>query len=355
MLEQRYRRLLRILPAGYRDAWQEEMVTTFLASMRTDDPEQAEYLADFGRPSWGEMASVVALAIRLRLPGWRLKLGGPGAPPRSVLCGDAIRLVALSALLVIAVGAPTTLTTLLWLIGRSSWVPWLLPGSTIDNPALLTPWYRFASNASLLWLLAYLAVLVGQRRIAQLLAVLAALLVDITLLANPGAPVSVSRLAYAAANLLPVLALAAFRRDTPRPRYRPWLLALFIGIGLQAGLLALTAPHDLHTFALLDWPATCCLALVCAAVVHLAAAGSGRHAAPPWSLALAVLAAATLGLRTLTLAGSVMEAPAAQHRILLTLGIVEVCATLAVAVPLVVLASRALRRLPSTTPAGDPA
>lgn len=31
-LEHRYRRLLRLLPAGYRQAWEEDMVTTFLHS-----------------------------------------------------------------------------------------------------------------------------------------------------------------------------------------------------------------------------------------------------------------------------------------------------------------------------------
>ena len=32
-LEQRYRRVLRLLPAPYRLAWEEEMVATFLATM----------------------------------------------------------------------------------------------------------------------------------------------------------------------------------------------------------------------------------------------------------------------------------------------------------------------------------
>jgi len=57
--------MLRILPADYRAAWQEDMVNSFLDSMHTDDPEQAEYLADYGRPSWSEASSVIALAVRL--------------------------------------------------------------------------------------------------------------------------------------------------------------------------------------------------------------------------------------------------------------------------------------------------
>ena len=43
------------------------MVATFLESMASDDAEAAEYLADYGRPSWSEVASVAALAVRLRL------------------------------------------------------------------------------------------------------------------------------------------------------------------------------------------------------------------------------------------------------------------------------------------------
>ena len=59
VLEDRYRRVLRALPAAYRARWEEEMVATFLASMATDDPDEAEYLGDYGRPSWSEVASVM--------------------------------------------------------------------------------------------------------------------------------------------------------------------------------------------------------------------------------------------------------------------------------------------------------
>jgi hypothetical protein len=43
------------------------MVTAFLASVHTDNREDADYLADYGRPGWAEVASVAVLALRLRL------------------------------------------------------------------------------------------------------------------------------------------------------------------------------------------------------------------------------------------------------------------------------------------------
>ena len=76
MIEQRYRSLLRLLPASYRLAWEEDMVATFLASVHSDDPEEAELVAELGRPGLAEVASVLALAVRLRIPGLRLELGG---------------------------------------------------------------------------------------------------------------------------------------------------------------------------------------------------------------------------------------------------------------------------------------
>lgn len=75
-LEQRYRRVLRLLPGYYRDKWEEDMVAAFLDSWMTGDPEEDEAILKFCRPTWPEIASVAALAARLYL-------GGRGAPRRS--------------------------------------------------------------------------------------------------------------------------------------------------------------------------------------------------------------------------------------------------------------------------------
>lgn len=80
-LEQRYRLVLRVLlPAAYRNAWEEDMVATFLDSVDSDDAEATEYAVDCRRPSSSEVASVASLAVRLRL-------GAAGAPPRYVAWG----------------------------------------------------------------------------------------------------------------------------------------------------------------------------------------------------------------------------------------------------------------------------
>jgi hypothetical protein len=114
-LEQRYRLVLRtLLPASYRRVWEEDMVATFLESMATENAEAAEYLADFGRPSWSEVASVAALAVRLRL-------GAADAPRRSGAWGEAVRLVALMGLLVHA-AATIEAGSMLWLGGRVDWL-----------------------------------------------------------------------------------------------------------------------------------------------------------------------------------------------------------------------------------------
>jgi hypothetical protein len=108
VLEDRYRSVLRMLPASYRAVWEEEMVATFLETLATDDVEEAEYRADFGRPGLAEVASVAALATRLRF-------GGADAAPRSFAWGEAVRRVALVGLLAYAAYATVLSVQRLWL------------------------------------------------------------------------------------------------------------------------------------------------------------------------------------------------------------------------------------------------
>ncbi|MGK5741455.1 hypothetical protein [Micromonospora sp. URMC 103] len=81
-LEERYRFILRLLPAAYRQEWEDDMVAAFLRSMDTGDPETTAYAADYGRPSLSEVASIVSLAVRLRLGGLtRHPARTPGGKP----------------------------------------------------------------------------------------------------------------------------------------------------------------------------------------------------------------------------------------------------------------------------------
>ncbi|MBE1582663.1 hypothetical protein ACFPOI_60465 [Nonomuraea angiospora] len=69
LLEQRYRSVLRLLPASYRAEREEEMVDAFM-EMYGDAPDEIN-----PRPPWSEIASVLALSVRIRL-------GAAGSAPR---------------------------------------------------------------------------------------------------------------------------------------------------------------------------------------------------------------------------------------------------------------------------------
>ena len=75
-LEQRYRRVLRLLPGYYRDTWEEDMVAGLPGQLADRRPGRRRVTMEFDRPSWPEVASVAGLAARLYL-------GGGGAPLRS--------------------------------------------------------------------------------------------------------------------------------------------------------------------------------------------------------------------------------------------------------------------------------
>src|SRR5215469_1271313 len=120
-LERRYRRVLRILPGYYRQRWEEDMVTAFLESSLTGDREEDEFVTEYGRPAWPEVASVAGLAARLYL-------GGAGAPRRYFAWGQAVRGAVLAVLLAHAAQGLTGLALLAWRRHPASWLP-ALPAS----------------------------------------------------------------------------------------------------------------------------------------------------------------------------------------------------------------------------------
>lgn len=336
VLEDRYRRVLRVLPAAYRAEWEEEMVATFLASMATDDPDEAEYLDDYGRPSWSEVGSVLALALRLRL-------GGAGAPPRSVAWGQAVRLVTLMWLLSQAVLGVADKEFGLWLTGKLSW----LPSPPPEWGVVTDVWHRVQGLTALIWVLVFVGLLLGHRRVALVLAAVATVPILVATgnavvdLVDGAHPPLLSLLAILLLNVFAMVGMTAFHPGTPPPAPRPWYTALVVG--------ALVVPW-LMAVPVLDWPSLWAIAVVLLGVAHLTGPAFGwRDRSPAWSHALALAAGATFTLRVVTLleylwGRSTTWPPAG----LVVLAVAEAVALAAVAVPLTVLTSRALRATPAT-------
>ncbi len=359
VLEDRYRSLLRLLPASYRATWEEDMVTTFLDTMAVDDPEDVELLADFGRPTWSEAASVVALAVRLRR-------GGADASPRSFAWGQAVRRVALIGLLILVVTlAPVGVAGALWVGGM---IPWLPPADEVMAGSLT--WHIVWGLVGLVGVAAYVALLFGRRRAGRLLAVLAFVpfVVDAIvstadlLLTEPGPPgalVAVVHLFEGLGSFLVpavlLLAVAAFHRDAPPLPRRPWLVALAVVIAVSSilHLVFLTQlPPDAPDlwWLLFDPAGLWSVALVTAAIVHLAGRELGRASrSPVWPLALALLAPVVLAARVLSVLHLAFPDPFGGRSVLVA-AIVEAVAVVAVGVGAGVLARQALRRLSPASP-----
>lgn len=139
-LELRYRRLTRVLPAHYRQAWEDDMVSTFLEATTTHS-EDPDYELDYGRPDARETASILALALRLRLSS--------EGPPRYALAGEVVRRLALAGTVFQA--SLALITGIL----RLTWPPPLVRDAPTTTLIL-----------ELLWLPALAALLTGRRNTA---------------------------------------------------------------------------------------------------------------------------------------------------------------------------------------------
>ncbi|MES4890051.1 hypothetical protein [Streptomyces sp. NPDC096012] len=165
LLEARYRAVLRLLPAYYRREREEEMVETYLWDV---DPS----VQDQSRPTFGEVASIVALAVRSRL-------GGPGAPRRYALLGSGLRQFALFAVLLQAASA---------VVDRALELTWAATRGATGRHYFLTGFTGFTGQGTavavsavvtwvlpLLWTVAYFALAHDHRRLARRAALGAAL------------------------------------------------------------------------------------------------------------------------------------------------------------------------------------
>ncbi|QNP74572.1 hypothetical protein IAG44_37375 [Streptomyces roseirectus] len=285
LLEARYRTALRLLPAYYRREREEEMVETYLWGVDRDTQDQS-------RPTAGEVASIVALAVRTRL-------GAAGAPRRYALLGASARRFALFAVLLQAASAVVDrVLELTWgtTHGPAQWDLFLTrfnghgPGNSV--PVAVLEW-----TLPLLWTVAYAALLRDRRGLAGTAAALAAL-PELWVFAAPFVTDAYPPdLAYATANgllaWLTVLALcAAYHRDAPPaalPAGTPGLVYLAACVVMGASQVALPPLSD-SVWA----PATAVLLAGLAWLLR-------RPRTPDTAFALAALGALVLALRVTTL------------------------------------------------------
>jgi hypothetical protein len=286
-LEQRYRRVLRLLPAYYRDTWEEDMVAAFLDSRLTGDPAEDEAVLEFCKPTWAEAASVAGLAVRLYL-------GGASAPRRYFAWGQAARRAVLAVTLVQAVRGLDVLVRTDWSRHVFGWLPAPPAGIAPGMPGGILPpaaWYLVAYA----WIASFVALVLGRHRTAQVIAALAIVPNLVWLLQGQftGAfrgPSLGPWAFWVLLNLAPVLAMTAFHRDAPPAARWPWLLALPAAYLLVAApMLALQATGN--SAWLPDFSGLYCLLVALACLAHAPRAWSRRAAGSGvWSLALTLLA-----------------------------------------------------------------
>ena len=258
--------------------------------------------------------------------------------------------MALVALLLNAVFGVPDLAVALWVSGA---VP-ALPSPRPELVSEVSPGEWVLLLAGLVWLAAYLALVCGYRRVAASLALVG--LTQHALLYLGGQLVHhapIEGVAAAAVNVVVLavlqLGLAAFHRDTPPPRRRPWLTALGVGLVLSPVLPVLMFRTPPDALMLVDPDAVSCLLAVVAGTVCLIRRAVRPGRGPAWPLALAVLAAAALTLRLTSLWAFAQPVPdAAWLGSTTAVGLVQAAAALAAGTALGIIGARDLRRLPPT-------
>ena len=298
-LEQRYRRVLRLLPGYYRSAWEQDMVAAFLDSSLTGDPDEDEWILEFSKPPWREVISVAGLAVRLYL-------GGSAAPRRYFAWGQAVRRAVLALTMLQAVRGLDVLLLTAWSRHVFSWLPVPPARLAAGTPAGVLPpmvWWLVAYA----WGVSFVALALGRYyRTAQVIAALA-IVPDLVWLLQGGftrafhGPPLGPWAFWVLLNLVPVLAMTAFRRDPPPAARWPWLVAL-----AAAYLLVAVPLTVLQTSGKSAWvPDTAGLycVLACLACLAHAPRAWSRQAADSdvWSLTLTLLAAQAGAYRVLSL------------------------------------------------------
>ena len=296
-LEQRYRRVLRLLPGYYRDRWEEDMAAAFLDSWLTGDPEEDEAILEFCKPTWAEAASVAGLAVRLHL-------GGAGAPRRYFAWGQAVRLAVLAVAVLHAAGALDVFVRLVWTHRLFGWLP--VPPANIPTAPSGGIWATTLYAVQYAWIVIFLMLILGHYRTARVIAVLA-VVPDLVALVQ-GQFAGSLQMPYGhwafwvLLDLAPVLAMAAFYRDAPLFARRPWLLAVpAYYLVVYVPVLAVQATGN--SAWLPDFSGLCCLLVSLACLAHAPRARSRRGAGSGVSsLTLMLLAAVAGAVRIVSLA-----------------------------------------------------
>jgi hypothetical protein len=300
-LEQRYRRVLRLLPGYYRERWEEDMVAAFLDSWLTGDQDDDGAILEFCKPTWPEVASVAGLAARLYL-------GGAATPRRYFAWGQAVRRAVLAVMLVHAVLGLEVLVRMAW-SRRLFGLPAPPASLVVFSPGGVWPTVYHVVNVA--WIVVFVTLALGHYRTARVLAPLAIVPGLVALLQAQLTGIMPAPFGpwawWVLFNLVPVAAMAAFHRDAPPAARLPWLLALPAGYLLVFGpLLALEATGN--SAWLPDFPGLCCLLAALACLAHIPRAWSRQAAGSGvWSLTLTLLAAVAAAYRIITIAGYVHD------------------------------------------------
>jgi hypothetical protein len=296
-LEQRYRRVLRLLPGYYREQWEEDMVAAFLDSWLTGDLEVDAAVLRFCRPGLGEAASVAGLAARLYL-------GGATAPRRYFAWGQAVRRAALAVLLVHAVLGLDVLVQAAW-SRRMFGLPTPPASLVVVAPGGVWPTVFHVVNVA--WIVIFVTLALGHYRTARVLTVLVIVPGLVALLQAQFTGIMPAPFGpwawWVLFNLALVAAMAAFHSGAPPPARWPWLLALPAGYLLVVvPLLVAQATGNLAWVP--DFSGQCCLLAALACLVHAPRAWSRQaDGSGVWSLTLTLLAAAAGAYRIATLSG----------------------------------------------------
>ncbi|WP_370382526.1 hypothetical protein [Catenulispora sp. GAS73] len=257
VLQRRYRRVLMLLPRAYRAHRGEEMLSVLMDSA----PEQQRW------PKVGEVLSLATHSIRVR--------GGVGTPALpSQAARPLMRAVALLGTLYLSF-----LVAIVQLLGmRSSWGIYTtdINYSDLDGHHHASVQMVLLQVAGLLWLGAFAALLLGRRRLVQVLGWMLVVLAASQVTGVYTALAAVPSLIVAAA-----LIATGGKAIAPARHGRRWLAAL----GAVAAITGALAWHGQGTY---ERPAQIGpVAAVVVAVVAVAALGGWRRA--EWAVAAAVV------------------------------------------------------------------